>query len=316
LFLDTDENVSGKLSLKNAVAAKNVDAAIEGQDRVNGIVLTETGESVIGKLEVSYRGSTRGEVLALNDAAAFGYIFRITNKTNKHLDGINIAAAFTTPREAWSGSVSIVGGSGQALSLRPFDPSAAADAGAFRDVQVNVVTPPGSAKGQSGKLKFSASVAPPISIGNFDTVPLTVDDAPVAAQPSSVKFLDSTPVTEEGNPANATKNESVVLRFDIRYTTTVGASPRDFVMKIVTTNTVADFALFDISTDIGIQGTTSKSKTSNRFTLRDGQQQSVLVQVVPGGGAGGKTLALDFTVEAVDDATVSVTRPRPITVKP
>lgn len=315
LFLDADDSASGKLSLRNAVAAKNVDAAIEGQDRVNGIVLTETGEAVVGKLEVAYRGSTRGEVLALNDGAAFGYVFRITNKTNRPLDGINVTAAFTD-RDAWSGSVSIVGGSGQAVSLKPFDPSRPDDPGAFRDVTVNVLTPPGATKGQTGKLKFSAAVPPPINVGNADDVTLTVEDAPVAPQASSVKFSDATPVVEEGNPANATRGESVVLRFDMRYSTSVGATPRDFVMKVSTTNTVADFGLFDITMDVGIQSTTSKSKTSKAFTLRDGQGQSVLVQVVPQNGSGNKTLALDFAVAAVDDANVSVTRSRSITVKP
>lgn len=315
-LLDTDQNVTGKLSLKHAVAAKEVDAAVEAQDRVNGIVLTETGEAVVGTLEVGYRGSTRGEVLALRDNTAFGFVYRITNKTNKRFEAVGLKAEFAAPRDGWNGSVSILGGSGQVLSLKPFDASNPNDPGAYQDVTVNVTTPAGATKGQTGKLKLTASVPAPLSVAGFDTVTLTVDDAAVPAQPSTVKYSDASPVTEEGNPANATRDESIVLRFDARYTTTVGATPRDFRMKVSTANTAADFALFDIGFDTGTASSTNKSKTSTSITLRDGQQQSLLVQIVPGSASAGKTLALDFTFEAVDDTSVSVTKSRSITVKP
>jgi len=63
-----------------------------------------SGEAIIGGIEVTYRGSTRGETLVRNDSQPFGFLFHVVNRSNRGLS-MQLQAGFVTPRESWNTSV-------------------------------------------------------------------------------------------------------------------------------------------------------------------------------------------------------------------
>jgi len=310
--LDTDDGVTGALSLRNALSRSDADATILAQNRVNGIVATESGDSVVGTIDVAYRGSTRGETLVLADAQPFGYIFRVTNKTNRPLR-VQLTADFAPPRESWSAGVTVVGGAGQVLDLRPFDPANPNDPAAMRDIQVNVATPAGAALNDAGTLRLRAFVPPPINVAGLGTVLLTVGNAATAPQPTRVRYLGTVPVVESGSLTALSPGQPVELRFDAMFTTSVGATTRDFRFRLVAANTAVEAGRFSITfldPDVPIDNaaSTALSKQSQAFPLSDGQRRSIGVQISALAGAAGTTLNLTATVEAVADPTISDAR--------
>jgi hypothetical protein len=309
--LDNNQGVTGALSLKNALTQKDANAAVLAQDRVNGVVMNESGDVVIGGITVSYRGSTRGETLVPNDAQPFGYLFRVTNSTNRALS-IQLQGSFQPPRDNWSGSVSIVGGSGQILQLQPFDQSNPSNPGAQQDIQVNVVTPAGTAVGDTGVLQLRAFVPAPINVAGVAVTTLTVGNAATGAQPSRVRFTQISPVTTDGDPQNVSAAAFASLRFDFSFTTNTPPSSRNFRLRFDATD-AAKMALFFVAFQDGDKPIDSQATTPTRvqtksFPLSDSQNSSINVVFGPKTVAAGATLPLTATLEAVDDPTIADTK--------
>lgn len=311
-ILDNDDGTSGALSLRNAVNQRKADAAILAQDRINGIVTSESGEAVIGSIDVSYRGSTRGETLVTGDAQPFGFLFRVTNRTNRQL-AIQLQTGFATPRESWSGSASIVGGAGQTLTLRPFDSANLNDPAAQQEVQVNVVTPAGTSVGDTGMLQLRAFVPAPISLAGVDAIALSVGDTPTTAQPNRARFTPGSPVTVGGNPQSISSSSSAELRFDVGFTTSTAVTRRDFRVRVDTTDSAAAMQKFFVAfedADIPLDNAASTPTRvqSKSFPLSDGQNRSVTLLFGVLTAASGDALNLTVTVEAVDDTSISDSR--------
>jgi hypothetical protein len=308
--LDNDDGATSALSLKNALRLGDANAAILAQNRINGVVATESGDRVVGSIDVTARGTTRGDTLVIGDPGAFGFNFRIINKTNRELR-MTLDAFFLSPREAWNAGVTIVGGSGQTLTLRPFDPANPLDPAAMRDLVVNVTTPPGATNGETGTLRFRATVPAPIGIVATADAPVKVGTAGTAPRPTNVLFAPAAPVVENGNLGGAVANDPIDLRFDATFTTTTGPTTRDFRLRLDSTNTAADVAKFSIdfaNVELDPANSTAVRKQSKPFPMTDGQAQGIKAQVVPLATAAGTNLNLTATIEAVDDTTVADTR--------
>ena len=310
--LDNDDGGSGALSLKSAITQRKPDAAISAQDRVNGVVTSVSGDVVIGSIDVSYRGSTRGETLVLGDVQPFGFIFRVINRTNRQL-AMQLKTNFATPRDSWTSSATIVGGSGQSLTLKPFDPSNPNGPGAMQDVQVNVVTPAGTAVGDTGTLQLFGFVPAPINIAGVGSTLLTVGNTATGAQQSRVRFDASAPVVTSGDPNNVSSNTAAELRFDLAFTTSTSVTTRDFHVRVDTTDPATQmqrfFAAFeDADVPVDPAASTPTRVQSKAFTLNDGVSRSITMLFGVLTAVSGDTLNLTTTIEAVDDATVSDTR--------
>jgi hypothetical protein len=314
--LDSDES-SGALSLKSAIAQNKADAAILAQDRVNGVVMSEAGDSVIGSIGVQSRGTTRGDTLVIGDAQPFGFIFRVTNLTNRPLT-IQLTSGFPAPRESWSGSTAIVGGAGQLLNLRPFDSANPNNPAAFQDITVNVVTPAGASSGDTGALQLRAFVPAPINIAGVDSAPVKVGTVQSNPQASNIRFDAGTPVTTSGNPSGVNSSSSAEMRFDFGFTTSSGPTTRSFRLRIDTTDTAAAMQKFfaaiedaDVPVDNG--ASTPTKVQSQQFSLSDGQRRSLTLLFGTLTAVAGDQLHLTVTVEAVDDGTISDSRSFTIT---
>lgn len=318
-LLDVNDGVTGALSLKNAVSQKDVEAAIAVQNRINGIALTESGEAIVGNIQVTYQGSTRGETLVIDDRQAFGYIFRVTNKTNKLLK-IQLAKEFLPPKQSWSSSATIVGGEGRTLDLKPFDSANPTDSSTFQDVQVNVITPSGTSSGDIGVLKVRAFVPPPVNVSGPFELPLTVGTVGGPAQRTFIRFDSSTPTTVAGNPNSAQIDDPVELQYSFQFTTDTMPNTRDFRFRIESTNPSSDMALFGFDfITAGVQldsaASTPAAKVSTVFQVTAGQPKSVTIQVLPLTGSSGKTLNLKCSVVATDDQALSDTKAKTIKVQ-
>jgi hypothetical protein len=310
-----DNNDAGALSLRNAVAEHDIDATLLAQNRVNGLVATESGEVIIGTVDVSSRGSTRGNTLVIGDTQPFGFFFRVTNRTNRTLR-MQLAADFLAPREAWSTSVAVVGGTGQVLELRPFNPANPLDPAALRDVQVNVTTPPGAVLNETGTLRLRASSPAPALVGGSGTTGVQIGNAATPPQPTTVRYQGTAPVIISGNPGAAAVNSAIEMRFDMRFTTTTGATTRDFRMRVNVTSNAAQASSFfigfpDAQLDAAVSTPTLRQTTP--FPLTDGQARSIRLSVIPQTGASGRTLNITVTIEAVADTTVNDSRTVTIT---
>ena len=311
--LDNDVGVTGALSLRSAVSQNQPDAAARAQDRINGISTSEAGDAVVGSIDVLYRPpSTRGETLVLNDPQPFGFVFRVTNRTNRKLD-IQLKADFASPRDAWSTFATVAGGAGRILSLRPFDLANPTASGTWQDVQVNVMTPAGTNKGDTGTLRLLAFVPAPVSIGNIGTVPLTVGDAATIPQESNVRFDIGAPVATSGDQGAITTNSPAELRFDATFTTSKAPTSRTFVFRVETPDSAATMQKFfiqfeDADVPINPNRTTGTRIESQPFTLNDGIGRSIFALIGINTAAAGDTLNLAATLAATDDPAVTDTR--------
>lgn len=308
--LDNDAAGGGALSLRSAVARNDAAASIAAQDRINGISMSEAGDVVSGSIEVTYRGSTRGETLVPDDGQPFGYLFRVSNKTDRTLD-FQLAAEFLRPKSAWNSYVTVAGGAARILTLRPFNPNNPTDPAATQEVQVNVrmTTPPNQTIGHKGTLRFTASVPAPINVGDYDEVTLTIGNAATNPQPSRVRFSAGSPVPVDGDISALSSAGVAELRFDFAYSTATAATRRDFRIRVETTGTAAAMQSFfiafaDADVPIDTSNQVATRVQSRSFPLNDGAGRSVTLQLGVNTAASGATLQLTTTVEAIDDPTV------------
>jgi hypothetical protein len=302
---------SGALSLHNAVVSGDLDAAIAAQNRINGLVTRETGQAVIGTVDVHYSGSTRGETLVPADALPFGFLYRVTNKTNQTLR-LQLKAEFRAPRENWTSSIGIVGGAGRILTLQPDDPSHPGAPGTFEDVQLNVSTPPGAALNDQGQLRLTAFAPEPVGVAGLDSVDLRIGGAVVAPTPSAVRF-DGAPVLVSGNLNAAPEGEVIEIRFDFSFRTSVLPPPSpDFRFSLEVAN-AADlakfFVAFDGAADLDPAIVDAQRKVSRTFAIANGQRKNVTAQIVPLPGAAGTALNLTAVLAAVGDPTLRDQKP-------
>ena len=154
---------------------------------------------------------------------------------------------------------------------------------------------------------------PPINVAGLGTVLLTVGNAATAPQPTRVRYLGTVPVVESGSLTALSPGQPVELRFDAMFTTSVGATTRDFRFRLVAANTAVEAGRFSITfldPDVPIDNaaSTALSKQSQAFPLSDGQRRSIGVQISALAGAAGTTLNLTATIEAVADPTISDAR--------
>ncbi len=287
-------------SLKYAINGGDPDAARLVQDRINGLVFDQAGEAISGNLSVGYRTSIRGTNLVLTDTGVFGYVFTVTNKTNRTLT-VQIAADFISPKE-WSPFATPIGVGPQGITLKPYDPNNPTDPAAFRDVSVNVRVPNNTVKGEQGKLRLTAFVPAPIGVADDDNVSLTISDAAVAPEPSSVKFSDTSPIIIAGSLSNAKEGDAIELSFEFTFATTEAQQTRDFVFELEALATGADLSKFSVDCDdppgIDTASTSQRKVASKAFPLSHQNAQALMIQLVPNAGAKGTNLDLSASVKA------------------
>lgn len=319
-----------KPSLKSALDQKNLKAAIEAQDAINGLAASWSGEATTGTIEVRYQSSNRGKTLVVSSqpggANPFEYTFRITNKTNRKLD-IQLSAEFLSPRESWNSAISILDTDGaniQTVSLDSFNPNNPNAPGAFTDVVVSIVTPVEAQAGQTGNLSVRAFVPPPAGVAGTDQLALSAGNEEVSEAPTSVSFTPQSPVLTSGSMNQASVGSPTSLRFDSLFHTTQAPTSRQFTFRVSVTSPGTAGSLYNIQFTDKNQGTPPAppagvilQRVTQPFMMQNDVQDSTTVRIVPLSGSIGSANALIFsvTLQAVDDASVTASKgPFTITV--
>jgi hypothetical protein len=215
----TPGDPTNKPSLGAAVAARDLRAATDAQDAIIRLVRSWTAGpggpgggsvEVIGNLEVSSRSGRTG-TLVRAATSPFVATFRVTNRSNIRLNARLSAAFEGAPSEDWNRGVHLVTppeASGGALPLAIDE---------FRDIDVEVTTPPGATDGQSATLRFTAQDPVQPGIIHRDAIVLTV--GPASAPPSpAVEFDPGAPLSiRGGDPSAAPLNTRITYALAYRY---------------------------------------------------------------------------------------------------
>lgn len=298
-----------KPSFKAALEAKDLKAALNAQNVINGLGATWSGEVVTGNLEVTYQSSGRGTTLKLGDTAPFDYTFRVLNKTNRALD-IELRAAFQAPREAWNAGVTIKNFPGDpgAVNLQPYNPSDPNNPAAFADVVVSVTTPVNASEGDKGLLRLAASVPSPVGVADYDEKELAVGSEATTEPATTVDFVSAPDI--DGNPSAAPVGDDLAYTFHTRFHTTAGATTRDFRFIVVYGSPADASSLYTVTfgnktaeTDATLTNTAQKA--TKPYPMTNDVDDSVIVIVRPAGGAVGHPLTFKVRVQSVQDSTLS-----------
>jgi hypothetical protein len=295
------------LSLRAAIQAQNLNAALVAQNAINGLALNWSGEAVTGNLQVTYRGSDRGLTLVAGDTRPFLYTFRVTNMTNRTLD-IQLGAGFDAPRADWNAGVSLRDATGAAVSsvtLDPFSANNPNNPAAFRDVIVAVVTPQ-APFGSTGMLRLRAEVPPPAGVADEETTPqpLNIGDAEVPEESTTVAFLG--PVQIDGNPASAPLGDEITYTFNFRFHTTEGQTTRNFRLFIDIAGAATGFIPYTIrfgnrqsETDPAVVSPTRRA--TRPFPLTSDADDLVIMHVIPQTGSPSAPLNFTARIQSTDD---------------
>jgi len=311
------------LSLKAAIQASGLKAAIAAQNAINGLALNWSGEAVTGNLQVTYQGSNRGLTLVAGDTTPFLYTYRVTNMTNRTLD-IQLSAGFDAPRADWSANVTLRDATGAAVSsvtLEPFSPNNQNNPAAFRDIIVAVVTPVAPI-GTTGTLRFRAEVPPPAGVADEETTPqpLVIGEGEEPEPATTVTFLG--PVEIDGNPNSAPVGDEITYTFRFRFHTTQGQTTRDFRLFVDITSPSSVAGLYTIrfgnrqsETDTSVISPTRRA--TRTFPLTNDLDDLVIMHVIPQSGAPSAPLTFAARIQSTTDTTLrDVTPPQTIAANP
>ncbi|HEX8723123.1 MAG TPA: hypothetical protein VF736_21070 [Pyrinomonadaceae bacterium] len=298
-----------KPSFKAALEAKDLKAALNAQNVINGLGATWSGEVVTGNLEVTYQSAERGPTLEIGDTTPFNYTFRVWNKTNRALD-IELRAAFQPPRAAWNAGVTVKNFPGDpgTVSLQPYNQSNPNNPAAFADVIVSVTTPTGASAGDKGLLRLTASVPSPVGVADFDEKELAVGETATTEPATTVDFISAPDI--DGNPAAAVAGDDLPYTFHTRFHTTTGATTREFRFMVVYVSPPNASSLYTVTfgnktaeTDASLSNTAQKA--TKPYPMTNDVDDSVIVNVRPAGGALGHPLTFKVRIQSVQDSTLS-----------
>lgn len=304
-------------SLRAAITARNLEAALEAQNAINGLVNLWTGEATVGNLKVLYQSSERGKTLVLEDKGKFKFTFRVTNKTDRTLQ-IQLQAQFDSPRQSWNSSIDPIqdaaGNEVNTILLQPFNDSNSTNPNAFQDVIVSIATPPDASEGQTGTLRFTSMVPPPTGVSDDDVIELNIGKKEVPEEPVSIRFTQGSPEIE-GDPGQASVGGEV--RYTFRYvfrTTQVPPQPQNFRFKLSILSDAKVSKLYSIrfgkkTLDPSIS--TETAKVSLPFPLSNNQQDDVIVSIIPLPGAAGSSNVLHFKAELQSTTDPELETPKP-----
>jgi hypothetical protein len=311
---------SSRPSLKAAIAASNLNAALDAQNFINGMGGQWAGEAVTGNLDVTYHPpSSRGKTLVRTATGGlpnppYRYTFRVTNKTNRALE-IKVRAGFDAPQSEWDDGVTVI--SGDTVNLQPFNASNPNNPTAFSDVIVEVIPPSAqdASIGSNGTLRLVSSVDPPVNVSDDDSVDLTIGtkDAPEAATGVSIlKGKDASGndlLVIDGSPNAAPTNEPVTYTFKTIYSTATGPTPRNFRFFVMLDQPANANNLYTVhfdnkttETDTGVN--TATQKATLPYPMASGAQDEVQVSITPKAAAIGHPLTFRARLQAVDDVNL------------
>ncbi|HEX6623403.1 MAG TPA: hypothetical protein VF064_06795 [Pyrinomonadaceae bacterium] len=307
-YLDTaiPGTAPNNLSLRAAIQAQNLGAAIRAQNAINGLALNWSGEAVTGSLQVAYRSSDRGLTLVAGDPTPFHYTFRVTNMTNRPLD-VQVSAAFDAPSTSWNSGVSLrdtTGAPVSSVTLEPFSQNDPNNPAAFRDVVVAVITPQ-AAFGSTGTLRFHAEVPPPVGVFDDATPPqpLVIGDAAAPESSTTVTFLA---VSFTGIPASAPVGDEITYTFNFRFHTTEEPTTRSFRFFIDIGGAATGFIPYTIrfgnrqsETDPAVVSPTRRA--TRPFTLTSDADDFVVMHVIPQTGSPSAPLNFTARIQSTDD---------------
>lgn len=321
-YLDVSGD-NGAIPLSTALAQKNLVRATAAQGELAAAVASWSSTAMTGNLDVVYKKSTRGRTLVQNDQNPFLYVFNVTNRTNRTLDAVQLAAGFDAPKAAWNPSVSVLDANGAALarlSLKPFDSSNPQDPKASTDVFVSIMTPTDTL-GAIGKLRLQATSAAPNTAGDSDTVDLTIGSAEVA----DVDHIDVAITNVQGKPGDATTGVTVTYSFHATFSSplTPPTASVSAKYKVVYSIAAADAGLFVVDlqnhdpnvTTTTAGGMTKVVQVTPSTSFANGQQQPTMTLKITGGnGSLNKSITVALTVESDDGTIVGTPQGSPFTV--
>lgn len=305
----------GGLSLREALDAQDLDAAVAAQNRVNGMVRDQGGDVTTGNLEVIYRGAVGNtETLVIGATQPVLYRFGVANRTNRDLE-VRLTAEFLPPRQNWT-QLSVVNTNGAAvdrLPLVPFNPANPNDPRATQEVRVAAMTPAGAANGDTGILQLSAFVPAPISRRGVATRQLEVRNNPVNQTPGVVAYRPGTPVLS-GNPAQLQVLTPFTIGFSFGFSALQGPSSRGMRFRIDATapanpDTSFFFEFGPADAQINAGASSAIRKISEQFTMADGNIRTSTVTVTPLAGSTGQSLTFTATVESATDGISVMSQP-------
>ncbi len=304
-LLEQDE-FTGAPSLKKALTTADLSGVIDAQDRINGMVRTQSGDVTTGNFEVTYLGAEGPtETLVIGSLTPVVYKFKVSNKTNRTLDA-QLTAEFLPPRDAWTSNTSILvdGIPRSSVTLTPFNPLNPTDPSATKEVRVPVTTPAGATNGQTGTLQLMAFVPPPVDRRDSASRDLTVSTTSVPQTPGIVSYSAGTPVIG-GDLAHAHQFVPVDLTFEFAFSKGTGPASRSFRFRLDISSPSADTAFFRVDftpNEVAVETSTPTQQISKAFTLNDGDIRSVKARIMPLLNSTGKNLTFTATVESATDS--------------
>jgi hypothetical protein len=286
-------------SLDSMLTAQNLPGAITAQNQIPPILAGWGADAITGTVVVRYLRSTRGKTLVERSGNTFGYIFGITNQTNRRIRLV-LSATFMPPKTDWNNSIRIQDLAGNDIT------GITLDVGATGEAQASIVPPSEARSPDVAQLQFRAEV--PGQVGEDDTVDLKVGTAEEPEVPTATIRL----VSRQGAaPNNARVNNDITFNYELTFRTPTAPATRQFTAVLrLTTATTADLALFTVvvsmpagppleSTPAAPQGTL----TSPAFDLVDGTPKALSILVRPASGSKDKTLTMNLEVGATTPGT-------------
>lgn len=231
-------------SLADALDEGSLPDSTDAQNRINQFVASWSGAVTTGNIRVVRTGSSRGLTIVKDDPAPFEYFFLVTNRTNRTLD-IQLNAEFEGPDESWSDFVTVLDSGGTEVlfvRLEPFDSGRADNSAAEAELRVSVLSPTPADRGESGTLTLTASVPPPVSLGDDDGVLLDIGTAEGPAEGDRVEVPSP---TASGSLDSAEVDVPLRLTFDdLLYVADTGPDTRLFTLSFDVSSTTVENRYF------------------------------------------------------------------------
>jgi hypothetical protein len=306
---------ANKPSLAAALTAKDLKAALEAQNAINGLTVVATGgEPTTGNLRVTFRTSDKGRNLVPRIRDLFNYTFRVENRMNRAFD-VNLQAAFDDHPD-WNAGVSTsVGGvTTSTISLQAFNSSNTADTTWFADVVVSVQAPLSASLGQTGRLRLTASIPAPVSKSTDDSVVLTISDHLENEPDSTIDFVGEPRATRALIDVPTTG--SVTITFTCRFHAAPEVTGRDFRLRALISSAATVASLYDITFLNKLNGditetatvvpemVTETKKASQPVTITNDVNQDIKIRIAPKGSTASRTsLVFNVRIESVTVTT-------------
>ena len=299
------DDASGASSLKKALDTSDLDGAMRAQDRVNSMIQTQGGDVTTGNLEVTYQGAVGNTESLVINGGPTTYRFNVANKTNRALD-VDLKAEFID-KATWNSQISIVNVDGSARShvpLSAFDPTRPDDAAAKQEIRVVVATPAAN-DGETGTLRLTASVPPPIDRRHSADRQLTVKSSAVPQTPGIVAWAPGTPVVS-GDLSQVSEGDSVDLTFKFTFSKGTGPATRSFRFRLDVSSAAANDQFFFVEfapSEVGLDAAASSAskKVSKAFQMADGDQRTVKATITALPGAKTKNLSFKGVAESATE---------------